>query len=152
MFDFLKKYVVANEGVKSDKTPIFYPLKSEEIEEAEELLKMKFPKELKDFYKEIGYGFLEASDRFFFNRFMDPFSVSDFRLREDIYEYNPNIDGVDDEESLVFFEVTELNFLTIKFKEENELGQCPIYSSSTKIADSLEEFINKMVENPDYYI
>lgn len=40
---------------------------------------MKFPKELKDFYKEIGYGFLEASDRFFFNRFMDPFSVSDFR-------------------------------------------------------------------------
>ena len=41
---------------------------------------------------------------------MDPFSVSDFRLREDIYEYTPNIDGVDDEESLVFFEVTELNF------------------------------------------
>jgi len=46
MFDFLKKYVVANESVKSDQTPIFYPLKSEEIEEAEELLKMKFPKEL----------------------------------------------------------------------------------------------------------
>ena len=63
-----------------------------------------------------------------------------------------DFDDVDDEESLVFFEVTELNFLTIKFKEENELGQCPIYSDSTKIADSLEEFLNKMVGNPDYYI
>ncbi|MES5928500.1 SMI1/KNR4 family protein [Bacillus cereus group sp. MG9] len=152
MFDFLKKCVVADESIKSDQTPIFYPLKSEEIEEAEDLLKMKFPKELKNFYKEIGYGFLEASSKFFFNRFMDPFSVVDFRLRQDIYEYNPNIDGVDDEESLVFFEVTELSFLTIKFKQANELGQCPIYSGSMKIAGSLEEFLIKMDENPDYYI
>ncbi|HDR7622787.1 TPA: SMI1/KNR4 family protein [Bacillus mycoides] len=152
MFNFLKECVVANESVKSDQTPIFYPLKIEEIEEAEDLLKMKFPKELKNFYKEIGYGFLEASSKFFFNRFMDPFSVADFRLRQDIYEYDPNIDGVDDEESLVFFEVTELSFLTIKFKQENELGQCPIYSEDVKIADSLEEFLIKMDENPDYYI
>lgn len=79
---------------------------------------------------------------------MDPISVADFRLRQDIYEYNPNLD----DDSLVFFEVTELNFLTIKFKEENELGQCPIYYGSTKIADSLEEFLIKMDENPDYYI
>ncbi len=83
---------------------------------------------------------------------MDPISVADFRLRQDIYEYNPNLDGVDDEESLVFFEVTELNFLTIKFKEENELSQCPIYSEDEKIADSLEEFLIKMEGNPDYYI
>ncbi|MED1512049.1 SMI1/KNR4 family protein [Bacillus proteolyticus] len=152
MFDFLKNCVVADESIKSDQTPIFYPLKSEEIEESEDLLKMKFPKELKNFYKEIGYGFLEASSKFFFNRFMDPFSVVDFRLRQDIYEYNPNIDGVDDEESLVFFEVTELSFLTIKFKQANELGQCPIYSEDEKIADSLEEFLIKMGENPDYYI
>lgn len=152
MFNFLKECVVANESVKSDQTPIFYPLKSEEIEEAEDLLKMKFPKELKNFYKEIGYGFLEASSKFFFNRFMDPFSVVDFRLRQNIYEYNPNIDGVDDEESLVFFEVTELSFLTIKFKQANGLGQCPIYSEDEKIADSLEEFLIKMGENPDYYI
>ncbi|MES9665506.1 1,3-beta-glucan synthase regulator [Bacillus cereus] len=149
MFDFLKKYVVANESVKSDQTPFFYPLPKEEIAEAEDLLKMQFPKELKNFYKEIGYGFIEASSKFFFNRFMDPFSVADFRLRQDIYEYNPNLD---DEESLVFFEVTELSFLTIKFKQENELGQCPIYSEDVKIADSLEEFLIKMDENPDYYI
>lgn len=152
MFNFLKKCVVADESIKSDQTPIFYPLKSEEIEEAEDLLKMKFPKELKNFYIEIGYGFLEASSKFFFNRFMAPFSVADFRLRQDIYEYNPNLDDVDDDESLVFFEVTELNFLTIKFKEENELGQCPIYSEDEKIADSLEGFLIKMDENPDYYI
>lgn len=83
---------------------------------------------------------------------MDPFSVADFRLRQDIYEYDPNLDGIDDEESLAFFEVTELSFLTIKFKEKNELGQCPIYYSETKIADSLEEFLIKMLEQPDHYI
>ncbi|GAB6453530.1 MULTISPECIES: SMI1/KNR4 family protein [Bacillus] len=151
MFNFLKKHIVADEGIKSNQTPILYPLPKEEIAEAEDLLKMQFPKELKRFYEEIGYGFLNTN-RNLINRFMDPISVADFRLRQDIYEYNPNLDDVDDDESLVFFEATELNFLTIKFKEENELGQCPIYSENIKIADSLEEFLIKMDENPDYYI
>ncbi|KAB2440658.1 SMI1/KNR4 family protein [Bacillus luti] len=152
MFNFLKEYVVADRSVRSKQKPIFYPIYQDEIDEAESLLQMELPKELKRFYQEIGCGFLNSDKRTFFNRFMDPISVADFRLRQDIYEYNPNLDGVDDDESLVFFEVTELNFLTIKFKEENELGQCPIYSEDEKIADSLEEFLIKMDENPDYYI
>ncbi|MDA2314492.1 SMI1/KNR4 family protein [Bacillus cereus group sp. MYBK35-2] len=152
MFNFLKKYVVADRSVRSKQKPIFYPIYQEEIDEAESLLQMELPKELQRFYREIGCGFLKSDKRMFFNRFMDPISVADFRLRQDIYEYNPNLDGVDDDESLVFFEATELNFLTIKFKEENELGQCPIYSEDEKIADSLEEFLIKMDENPDYYI
>ena len=41
---------------------------------------------------------------------MDPISVADFRLRQDIYEHNPNLDDTDDEESLVFFEITEISF------------------------------------------
>ncbi|HFJ9286800.1 MULTISPECIES: SMI1/KNR4 family protein [Bacillus cereus group] len=151
MFNFLKKHIVADESIKSNQTPIFYPLSKEEIAEAEDLLKMQFPKELKRFYEEIGYGFLKTN-KTLINRFMDPFSVADFRLRQDIYEYNPNFDDVDDEESLVFFEVSEISFLTIKFKQENEIGQCPIYYGSTKIEDSLEEFLIKMEENPDYYI
>ncbi|MBJ8070784.1 SMI1/KNR4 family protein [Bacillus cereus] len=149
MFNFLKEYVVADRSVRSKQKPIFYPIYQDEIDEAESLLQMELPKELKRFYQEIGCGFLKSDKRTFFNRFMDPISVADFRLRQDIYEYNPNLD---DDESLVFFEVTELNFLTIKFKEENELGQCPIYSEDEKIADSLEEFLIKMDENPDYYI
>ncbi|MDA1599549.1 SMI1/KNR4 family protein [Bacillus cereus] len=149
MFNFLKEYVVADRSVRSKQKPIFYPIYQDEIDEAESLLQMELPKELKRFYQEIGCGFLKSDKRTFFNRFMDPISVADFRLRQDIYEYNPNLD---DEESLVFFEVTELNFLTIKFKEENELGQCPIYSEDEKIADSLEGFLIKMDENPDYYI
>ncbi|MDM5187363.1 SMI1/KNR4 family protein [Bacillus sp. DX4.1] len=152
MFDFLKKYIVADRSVRSNQTPIFYPIYEEEINEAESLLQMELPKELKRFYQEIGCGFLKSDKRTFFNRFMDPISVADFRLRQDVYEYNPNLDGIDDEESFVFFEVTELSFLTIKFKEENALGQCPIYYGETKIADSLEEFLIKMVEQPDYYM
>ncbi|MDV6036130.1 SMI1/KNR4 family protein [Bacillus sp. SM-B1] len=151
MFNFLKEYVVADRSVRFKQKPIFYPIYQDEIDEAESLLQMELPKELKRFYQEIGCGFLKSDKRTFFNRFMDPISVADFRLRKDIYEYNPNLDDVVDD-SLVFFEVTELNFLTIKFKEENELGQCPIYYGSTKIANSLEEFLIKMDENPDYYI
>ncbi|HDR8095059.1 TPA: SMI1/KNR4 family protein, partial [Bacillus cereus] len=139
MFNFLKEYVVADRSVRSKQKPIFYPIYQDEIDEAESLLQMELPKELKRFYQEIGYGFLKSDKRTFFNRFMDPISVVDFRLRQDIYEYNPNLD----DDSLVFFEVTELNFLTTKFKEENELGQCPIYSEDEKIADSLEEFLIK---------
>lgn len=151
MFNFLKKHIVADESIKSNQIPIFYPLPKEEVIEAEDLLKMQFPKELKRFYEEIGYGFLNTN-RNLINRFMDPISVADFRLRQDIYEHSPNLDDTDDEESLVFFEITEISFLTIKFKEENELGQCPIYSENVKIADSLEEFLIKMDENLDYYI
>ncbi|AFQ16755.1 SMI1/KNR4 family protein [Bacillus thuringiensis] len=151
MFNFLKEYVVVDRSARSKQKSIFYPLPKEEIAEAEDLLKMQFPKELKRFYEEIGYGFLKTN-KTLINRFMDPFSVVDFRLRQDIYEYNPNLDDVDDDESLVFFEVSEISFLTIKFKQENELGQCPIYYGSTKIADSLEEFLIKMEGNPDYYI
>ncbi|PRT22659.1 SMI1/KNR4 family protein [Bacillus thuringiensis] len=148
MFNFLKEYVVADRSVRSKQKPIFYPIYQDEIDEAESLLQMELPKELKRFYQEISFGFFKSDTRTFFNRFMDPISVADFRLRQDIYEYNPNLD----DDSLVFFEVTELNFLTIKFKEENELGQCPTYSEDEKIADSLEEFLIKMDENPDYYI
>ncbi|EMK2594208.1 SMI1/KNR4 family protein [Bacillus sp. GMs2/2] len=151
MFNFLKEYVVVDRSARSKQKSIFYPLPKEEIAEAEGLLKMQFPKELKLFYEGIGYGFLKTN-KTLINRFMDPFSIVDFRLRQDIYEYNPNLDDVDDDESLVFFEVSEISFLTIKFKQENELGQCPIYYGSTKIADSLEEFLIKMEGNPDYYI
>ena len=128
MFDFLQKYVVADRSIRSKQEPIFYPIYQEEIDEAESLLQMELPKELKRFYQEIGCGFLKSDKRTFFNRFMwTRFSKSfPFKTRY-IYEYNPNLDGVDDEESLVFFEVTELSFLTIKFKQANELGQCPIY-------------------------
>ncbi|MCU5506294.1 SMI1/KNR4 family protein, partial [Bacillus cereus] len=107
MFNFLKEYVVVDRSARSKQKSIFYPLPKEEIAEAEDLLKMQFPKELKRFYEEIGYGFLKTN-KTLINRFMDPFSVVDFRLRQDIYEYNPNLDDVDDDESLVFFEVSEI--------------------------------------------
>ncbi|MDT3499220.1 SMI1/KNR4 family protein, partial [Bacillus toyonensis] len=95
MFNFLKEYVVADRSVRSKQKPIFYPIYQDEIDEAESLLQMELPKELKRFYQEIGCGFLKSDKRTFFNRFMDPNSVADFPLRQDIYEYNPNLD--DDE-------------------------------------------------------
>lgn len=58
MFNFLKEYVVADRSVRSKQKPIFYPIYQDEIDEAESLLQMELPKELKRFYQEIGCDFL----------------------------------------------------------------------------------------------
>ncbi|ETT70846.1 MULTISPECIES: SMI1/KNR4 family protein [Bacillus] len=131
---------------------VFFKIYDDEIQEAEGMIGFKFPKELRYFYKNVGSGFVKSNSEYFVNRLMDPESVADLRLRQDVYEENPRYDYIDDEESLAFFEINESSFLTLKFKQANELGQCPVYYGSTKIADSLEGFLIKMNENPDYYI
>ena len=45
-----------------------------------------FPKLLRDFYLEIGYGFI-GSKVGNINRIMDPVSVLDFRLRQNDFEF-----------------------------------------------------------------
>ena len=49
---------------------------------------MELPKELKRFYQEIGCGFLSLIQERF-QQIYNLISVADFRLRQDIYEYNP---------------------------------------------------------------
>ena len=53
----MKEYVVADRSVRSKQKTIFYPIYQDEIDEAESLLQMELPKELKRFYQEIGCGF-----------------------------------------------------------------------------------------------
>ncbi|TWK78744.1 Antitoxin YxxD [Bacillus paralicheniformis] len=53
---------------------------------------------------------------------------------------------------LVFFEVGEGTYLTLDLDQEQENGICPVYYFEKKIATSLEEFLKKMDEEPDYYI
>ncbi|EAD2760306.1 TPA: SMI1/KNR4 family protein, partial [Listeria monocytogenes] len=45
----------------SNKNNSFYPVSLEEIEEVEETLDLKIPKELKDFFLNVGYGFIKGS-------------------------------------------------------------------------------------------
>lgn len=88
----------------SNKNNSFYPVSLEEIEEVEETLDLKIPKELKDFFLNVGYGFIKGS-KYNINRIMDPYSIRDFRLKQNDYEFFPDIEVYDElEEEIIFFE------------------------------------------------
>lgn len=138
------------EFIKVNQENDFYPVAENEIKEVEKELDLKFPKELVNFYIEVGYGFIKGSE-FNINRIMDPFSVRDFRLRMNDFEFYPDIEIYDEFESdkLIFFEGSESALISI---ELNEKESSPVYYYDIQIAASLEEFFKKIEENGKYYL
>lgn len=138
-FDFINKY-------KGNK---FYPINLDEIIKVENILSLQIPNELKEFYLNIGYGFIKGSP-YNINRIMDPCSVRDFRLRENDFEYYPDIEIYDkfEDNKLIFFEGNESVLISIQLGEEEKNS---IYYYDSKIANSLEEFLTKLEENDKYY-
>ena len=128
----------------------FYPVDMNSILEAEEVLGFQFPEELRDFYQQIGCGFFGGS-KTNVNRLMGPYSVRDFRLRKNDFEYYPEIDIYDhfEDNKLIFFESNLSALISI------ELGQkekSKVYYYDMIIADSLEEFIKKIQEDDNYFV
>lgn len=138
------------EFIKVSQENSFYPVTENEIEEVEKELDLKFPKELVNFYIEIGYGFIKGSE-FNINRIMDPYSIRDFRLRVNDFEFYPDIEIYDEFENnkLIFFEGSESALMSI---EVNENNRSPVYYYDIQIATSLEEFLRKIEENDKYYL
>lgn len=138
------------EFIKLNQENSFYLVTSNEIKEVEQTLGLKIPHELKEFYLEIGYGFIKGSE-FNINRIMDPYSVRDFRLRENDYEFFPDIEIYEEFESekVIFFEGSESALMSIELNESNEN---PIYYYDIQIAASLKEFLRKIEENDKYYL
>ena len=87
-FSFLKKYALPSEKVQAppEYKHKFYPLDRSEVEEAEKRLNRTFPKELREFYSQIGYGFMCFHQKTFDNLIMGPHSIADLILGEDIWE------------------------------------------------------------------
>ena len=134
--------------VKNDKHK-FIRLQENELLDAEERLGFELPNELRDFYLEVGYGFIKGSDGNAINRIMDPDTVADITLREGIYEFDPDLEGIyEDDDKLVFYEVNEGIYLTL---ELNTPQQTPVYFFETQIAGSFEEFIRKVDEDAEYF-
>lgn len=139
IFDFVK-----NEKHK------FIRLQENEILDAEERLGFELPNELRDFYLEVGYGFIKGSDGNTINRIMDPDTIADITLREGIYEFDPDLEGIyEEDDKLVFYEVNEGVYLTLDL---NTPQQTPVYFFETQIACSLEEFIRKVDEDAEYFM
>ncbi|MDF1508149.1 SMI1/KNR4 family protein [Robertmurraya sp. DFI.2.37] len=138
------------ESMKANQENSFYPVTENEIKEVEKELNLKFPKELVNFYIEVGYGFIKGSE-FNINRIMDPYSVRDFRLRDNDFEFYPDIEIYDEFENnkLIFFEGSESALMSIELNEKNS---SPVYYYDIQIADSLEEFLRKIEKNDKYYL
>lgn len=128
----------------------FYPVCEADIEEAERTLGLKFPFELRKFLLEVGYGFLQGSE-YNINRIMGPSSITDARLKVNDFELYPDIELYEDleEGKLIFFEANESALLLIEISEEQNNA---IYYDDIKIADSLEEFLEKVMEDDGYYV
>ncbi|MTH54548.1 hypothetical protein GKZ89_14180 [Bacillus mangrovi] len=138
------------EFIKNNKGSEFFPVELSEIEEVEEALGLKLPSELRDLFIEVGYGFLGESENNI-NRLMGPYSLRDARLKVNDFEFYPDIDAYEDleETKLIFFEASESALLLIEMGEGKDNS---IYYDDIKIANSLEEFLKKMMENDNYYI
>ncbi|WP_397540285.1 SMI1/KNR4 family protein [Rummeliibacillus pycnus] len=136
--------------IKANKENSFYSVTESEIEEVEKKLNLKIPIELVNFYLEVGYGFIKGSE-FNINRIMDPYSIRDFRLRINDFEFYPEIEIYDEFESnkLIFFEGNESALMSIELNNNNEN---PIYYYDIQIATSLSGFLRKIDENDKYYL
>ncbi|MBA4548722.1 SMI1/KNR4 family protein [Thermoactinomyces intermedius] len=155
-FSFLKKYVLPSEHIQAplDFKHEFYPVGKREMEAAEKRLNRKFPKELREFYLQIGYGFMwTVKDRMSINRIMDPDSVADLLLGENVYEDYYLADEFAEEPQLFpFFEVGDDIMISLDLSLETDNGNHPVDYTGLKVANSLEEFLRKLDAEQDYYV
>ncbi|MCD7034568.1 SMI1/KNR4 family protein [Metabacillus sp. GX 13764] len=99
---------------------------------------------------EVGYGFIKGSE-FNINRIMDPYSIRDFRLRVNDYEFYPDIEIYEEYEKdkIIFFVGSESALMSLGLNESNK---SPVYYYDIQIATSLEEFLRKLAEDDKYYL
>ncbi|MGZ9819407.1 SMI1/KNR4 family protein [Peribacillus simplex] len=127
----------------------FFPLKEKDLIKAEERLGFKFLPELRGFYLEVGYGFFKGNNENSISRLMDPDTIADITLREGIFEYDPDLEGIYEEaDKLVFYEVNEGVYLTLDL---NDTQRTSVHFFDNKIAGSLESFIKKVDEDNEYF-
>ena len=137
------------EEIKSTPLNQFYPLTRDKIKKSEAKFGIMFPKLLREFYLEIGYGFI-GSEVGNINRIMDPESVLDFRLRQNDFEFYPDIEIYNEfeEDKMIFFEANESALISIGFGSDNS-GK--IYYYDVEISKNLSEFLEKLSENDTFY-
>lgn len=138
------------EIVKNNPQHTFYPVKSEAIRKAESDMGVIIPEALIEFYLDVGYGFLETH-RHNINRIMGPSSIAEFYLGTGQFQ---NLEEVEifreyTKGRVAFFEVTESLFLLIG---TTKLNKGKIYYYDELIANDLNEFLKKYLENESYFL
>ena len=147
MFEYLMQYIEEEEFVDSEKKHTFYRVNKKEINDAEEKIKMKFPKELQDFYEEIGYGYFYDKDECFIDVLMKPMDIADYRCGKGMYVCSEDREFLGDD-ALVFFEVDSNCNIHIKI---SGFDKGKIFLGKTEIASNFYEFIKRISENSNYF-
>lgn len=138
----------------ADEKWLFELVTEDDIIQAEEKLGMQFPEQLRTFYLEAGSGYLidpeeDASD---LDRVLSPFEVLQMHNREgEFAQYARYLSegGIEEREAegdLVFFQINHATYLTISPKENGR-----IYYYDLPIAESLEDFFRKYLEEYHYF-
>jgi hypothetical protein len=129
----------------------FFKLNEIDLLVAEKRIGSAFPAELREFYLKIGYGFIKGNNKNSISRLMDPDTIADITLREGVFEFDPDLDGIyEEKDKLVFYEVNEGVYLTIDLNESQK--ENPVYFFDTKIADSLVDFMKKVDIDNEYFV
>lgn len=140
MYDFVKEHMQEGENLT------FHKVSEQEILDAEKRMGFSFPPSLREFYLEIGYGFLKNTPNFI-NRIMEPSDVADFVCLEEEYMYVDR--SIYPENELVFMHISGEDFLALEYD-----GGCEgaVKYLGEIIASSFADFLKKMIEKPNYYI
>ena len=147
-FQFLRENIVDKLESSNDKRHIFYRIDENEVTNAENIMTKKFPSQLKEFYLEIGYGFLCKDDKMHTNRLMHPSDIADYYCKDEVYNYVDR--DLYECKEMIFFDLGgEGDFLTLKLDEEDNGS---VYCFGKKIADSLKDFLTKMDLETNYYM
>ena len=138
------------ESIKNNPNNTFYPVTSVAIHKAESNMGVIIPDTLTQFYLNVGYGFLETH-KHNINRIMGPNSVEEFFLGIGQYEDSEEVEifGEFTKDKLVFFEVHESLFLSIGI---TKLNKGKIYYYDELIANDLNEFFEKYLEDESYFL
>ena len=153
-YSYLKKYVFSKgEG------NWFESVKKDDIDRVEHNLNLTFPSQLKEFYNEIGYGFLiEPFNKPIGYQFYATNRINSPNMVEDILMNGPEsgliVDDVYEDlqpGDLPFFEIGDSSsFMVMKLNSDNP--NAVWYMGAEKIEDSFERFIYRLYhEDPAYY-
>lgn len=138
------------ESIKNNPNNTFYPVEFEAIHKAESNMGVMIPDILKQFYLNVGYGFLESHNNNI-NRLMGPGSVEEFYLGIGQFENSEEVEILQSytKDKLVFFEVHESLFLSIGI---TKLNKGEIYYYDELIANDLNEFFDKYLLNEKFFL
>ena len=153
-YDNLKQYVVPQGKLIrcGEQQHCFYAIDEMEISKAENMLSLQFPNELKEFYLQIGYGYLGYDNPNFRNQIMHPLEIAKLELGLDFYGnmYEEDLKYYTSESVFPFFDLGgEADYLVIQMG--GEFDGSVLYLDAP-IASSFNDFVAKMCERTDYFI